>query len=64
MSRLAAIMPRRTSEVAVMGSTSWWTPGGLLIFAALFVPIWLQWSTFSYYGDQCDTDDPSCGPSP
>lgn len=33
------------------------TPRGLLVFAALFVPVWWQWIDFSYYGDQYDTDD-------
>jgi low temperature requirement protein LtrA len=30
---------------------------GLLIFAALFVPVWWQWIDFSYYADQFDTED-------
>ncbi len=33
------------------------TPRGLLVYAALFVPVWWQWIDFSYYGDQYDTDD-------
>ena len=33
------------------------SPRGLLVYAALFVPVWWQWIDFSYYGDQYDTDD-------
>jgi len=33
------------------------TLGGLVGFAALFVPIWWQWIDFSYYADQFDSDD-------
>ncbi|WP_254543837.1 low temperature requirement protein A [Halomarina pelagica] len=33
------------------------TPGGIVEFAALFVPVWWVWITHSYYGDVFDDGD-------
>src|SRR5918998_6144306 len=33
------------------------TLGGFVIFAALFVPIFVAWQGFSFYADRFDTDD-------
>jgi low temperature requirement protein LtrA len=33
------------------------TFAGAAVFLGLFVPVWLSWLTFAYYGDQFDADD-------
>lgn len=33
------------------------TPGGLLRFLALFVPVWWAWAGFTFYANRFDTDD-------
>lgn len=33
------------------------TPGGVLRFAALFLPVWWSWSGVTFYNDRFDTDD-------
>ncbi len=33
------------------------TPGGVAIFCALFMPVFIAWQGFSFYADRFDTDD-------
>lgn len=33
------------------------SPQGVVIFAALFVPLWWSWASYTFYADRFDTDD-------